>query len=192
MSGDQTANLIYLGLLLAALAGWGFFQMRENLGRTVQYIAVWGLLFVAVMAGYGLWHDLRRDVLPMQDILATGQIELPRDRSGHYHATLQVNGVPVEFVVDTGATTVVLTQKDAKRAGIATEDLSFFGQAQTANGTVAIAPVRLDSLALGPMVANDVAAAVTGGEMDISLLGMTYLERFAKIEIAGGRLLLTP
>lgn len=192
MHSDQYASLIYLGLILAALAGWGFFQMRGNLSRSLQHIAVWGLLFVGLMAGYGLWEDIRRDILPAQSILATGQIELPRDASGHYHAVLRVNDVPIEFVVDTGATGVVLSRQDAARAGIDTENLAYLGSAATANGTVAIAPVTLDSLTLGPIAAQNVRAMVTGGEMEMSLLGMTYLERFSRIEIMGSKLVLTP
>lgn len=192
MNGDHYASLIYLGLILAALAGWAFMQMRSNISRSLQHIAVWGLLFVGLMAGYGLWHDIRGDVLNTQSQLPNGQIELPRDASGHYHAVLQVNDVPVEFIVDTGATGIVLNRQDAARVGIDTEALAYIGEASTANGTVAIAPVRLAQMALGPVVAQDVRAMVTGGEMDMSLLGMSYLDRFSKIEIVGGKLLLTP
>ena len=96
------------------------------------------------------------------------------------------------FVVDTGATEIVLSRADAKRAGIAMDDLLFFGRANTANGVVETAPVRLDRLSLGDQEARNIRAFVNGGEMEGSLLGMAYLNRFSRIEISGNELRLIP
>jgi aspartyl protease family protein len=92
-------------------------------------------------------------------------------------------------VVDTGATDLVLTRADAERAGIDTDGLIFSGQAFTANGMVQTAPVLLDTVALEGMRAR-VRAVVNGGEMQESLLGMSYLHRFERLEISGGTLVL--
>ena len=115
-----------------------------------------------------------------------GRIELPRAPDGHYYATLEVNGTPLRFVIDTGATSMVISQADAVRAGLRRDDLLFFSEAMTANGTVRTAPVSLDTVAIGPFVDRDVRAYVNGGEMDESLLGMSYLDRFDRLEITGG------
>ena len=101
-----------------------------------------------------------------------------------------VNGVPIEFVVDTGASQLVLTERDARRAGIDISNLAFTGRANTANGTVKTAPVRLDEIRFGGISDRNIAAVVNGGEMTQSLLGMSYLESFGRIEISGGRLIL--
>jgi len=85
----------------------------------------------------------------------------------------------------------VLSRRDAAAAGIDTGALIFTGRARTANGTVRTAPVRLDSLAIGPFEDRDVRAVVNAGEMDGSLLGMDYLRRFSSVEITGERLVLT-
>lgn len=191
MDADMIARLAFLGLLLAALAGWFIIQLRGSPGRTLQHMAVWGLIFVGLVAGYGLWADIRGQVRPAQALVADGRIELPMGRDGHYHATVAVNGVAVRFVVDTGASDIVMSRQDAARAGIDVAALTFVGQAQTANGTVATAPVRLESVALGPFADRDVRAVVNGGEMQGSLLGMGYLRRFSRIEIADGTLILT-
>lgn len=191
MDADQIARLAWLGLLAAALLGWLLMQLRANAGRTLQQLAVWALIFVGLVGGYGLWNDIRGDIAPMQGVMADGRVEIPLRRDGHYHATVTVNGVPVEFVVDTGASDIVLSEADAARVGIDTEALTFLGQAQTANGTVRTAPVTLDSVTLGPVTDRGVRAVVNGGAMDQSLLGMAYLHRFSRIEIAEGRLVLT-
>jgi aspartyl protease family protein len=191
MDGDQIARLAYLGLLAAALGGWFFMQLRGNLSRTLQQLAIWALIFVGVIAGYGLWNDIRRDVMPVQAVLQDGRIEVPRGPDGHYHLTVEVNGVPVAFVVDTGATDLVLSQADARAVGIDPDSLSYLGTAQTANGSVAIAQVRLDVVRLGGIEDRNLRAVVNGGELDGSLLGMGYLGLFAHIEIVDDRLILT-
>lgn len=171
--------------------GWFLLQLRGNVGRTLQQLAVWALLFVGVIAGYGLWQDIRGTVAPMQGVMADGRVEIPLRRDGHYHATVQINGVPVEFIVDTGASDIVLSAEDAARVGLDPASLSYLGQAQTANGTVSTATVTLDSVALGPVTDTGVRAVVNAGDMGRSLLGMAYLHRFSRIEIAEGRLILT-
>lgn len=189
MTADQIGNLIYLSLLGAAIAGWYLVNQRTKLNKTLQYAALWALIFVGVVAAYGLWNDLQGTVLPQQSVFAEqGVIELPRERDGHYYMTLDINGAPVRFVVDTGATAMVLSRSDATRAGIGEDELIFLGQAMTANGLVRTAPVRLDEVSLGPIVDRNLRAYVNEGEMDTSLLGMEYLNRFHRLEITGGKM----
>ena len=96
----------------------------------------------------------------------------------------------VDFVVDTGATDIVLTRADAARVGIDPATLRYDGRASTANGIVRSARVRLDSFRLGGVLDRDVTAVVNEGEMETSLLGMRYLQRFERLEIADNRLVL--
>ncbi|UMA66316.1 TIGR02281 family clan AA aspartic protease [Roseivivax marinus] len=191
MSGNDIGSLIYLVLLGAVLMFWLVVQGRQGMGRTLQQMAAWALIFVGVIAAVGLWGDIRQTVAPRQSVVAEeGRIVLPRAPDGHYYATLQVNGTPTRFMVDTGATGTVLTLSDAERAGLSGDDLAFYSEALTANGTVRTAPVTLDEVALGPFTDRDVPAYVNEGEMGQSLLGMSYLQRFGRIEIAGDELVL--
>ena len=189
MDGDLIARGLYLGLLGAVLAGYFLIANRDRLGQVAQHAALWGLIFVGVIAAVGLWSDIRDDVAPRQSYV-DGRVELPRGPGGHYDATLEVNGTPVRFVVDTGATDVVLSHDDAERAGIDLDDLIYTGQAFTANGPVNVAGVTLEEVRLGDFVDHDVRAAVTDGDLGGSLLGMRYLERFGRITIEGNRLVL--
>ena len=191
MSGIELGHLAYLGLLGGALALWLLVEGRKNMGRTVKQASAWVLIFVGVIAAIGLWGDIRRTVLLHHDVAQDGsQITLPRAPDGHYYLTALVNGRPVRFVVDTGASQVVLTPKDAENASIALADLVYSGRANTANGSVRIAPVRLDSIDVDGVQMRNIRASVNEGQMKTSLLGMTYLERFSRIEIAGGALVL--
>lgn len=192
MNGDDTARLLYLVLLGCAVVGWFFAQNRNSWGKNAQYAVVWGLIFIGVIAAVGLWGDIRNTVSPGQfTTVGENQVELQRDLDGHYYVTAEVNGRPVDFVIDTGATLIVLTQDDAARVGLDTNDLAFVGRSNTANGMVTTAPVRLDSFVIGPIEDRGIAASVNGGELDQSLLGMSYLERFTSVEIRNGRLILT-
>ncbi|RKT34379.1 aspartyl protease family protein [Roseovarius halotolerans] len=192
MDNSDYASLIYLVLLGGAVLMWFFAQNRASMGKLTQQALVWGLIFVGVIAAVGLWGDIRQTVRPSQTVLAQDQrIELPRSPDGHYYLTAEVNGTPVRFVVDTGASQIVLTLADARAAGIDTDGLAYVGRANTANGTVRTAPVRLDRLSIGPIEDHDLRAVVNEGSMSESLLGMDYLQRYSSVEIGGGKLVLS-
>ncbi len=192
MSDIDPARLIYLALLGVAVVGWLVVHNRQSLGRTLQQAIAWGLIFLGVIAGFGIWDDIRRTVLPAQAVVTgVGQVEVPRAPDGHYYLTLQVNDMPVVFMVDTGASQMVLSRNDARSVGLKLDELAFTGRAMTANGEVRTAPVRLDRVELGDVVDSNVRAWVNQGEMRQSLLGMSYLQRWSRIEITGRALILT-
>jgi aspartyl protease family protein len=191
MENFDLLNLTYLVILGSVILLWFVVQNRESVGKLMQQALIWGLIFVGAIAVVGLWGDIRQTVRPSQNVVSQDRIELPRAPDGHYYLTAEVNGEPIRFVVDTGASQVVLSQGDAARIGIDTANLAYLGRAYTANGEVRTAPVRLDSIELGPVRHEDVRAVVNGGQMDGSLLGMSYLQRFSSIEITGGKLVLT-
>ena len=190
MTGDDTASLIYLGLLGGVLLVALIASRRGQGMRLIYNGAVWVLIFGLLVVGYNAWQD----TAPRQAVIAEGDggaVEVPLGRDGHYHLTLDVNGVPVPFVVDTGASAMVLTQEDARRVGLDPSDLNYLGRAFTANGEVRTADVRLEEVRLGNLVDRNVPAVVNGGEMRGSLLGMSYLGSFGRIEIEDGVLRLT-
>ena len=189
MSPDDTASLVYLLLLFLLIAGTYLLASRGRMGQVLTQAAIWALIFLGTIAAYGLWPDIRQALLPTQAAVVTpeGQaVAVPRAMNGHYYLTLQVNGQPVTFTVDTGASDLVLSRDDARRAGIDPDRLAYLGSADTANGTVRTARVALEGI-----VDRDVPAVVTDGALDSSLLGMTYLHLFSRLEIAEGEMILT-
>ncbi|WP_106744145.1 retropepsin-like aspartic protease family protein [Yoonia maritima] len=191
MTTDQTMRALYLGILGLAIAGSVIVSGRESLNKTLQQAAIWLFIFLGVIGAYGLWEDISRDTTGRQAYLTDGRIEVPRSQDGHYYLTLVVNNVPLRFVVDTGASQIVLTQQDAQRIGIDPDKLNYWGYAMTANGEVRTAPVVISSIALGQIKDTDINAVVNGGEIDMSLLGMTYLNRFDHIEISNNQMVLS-
>lgn len=189
MDSSDLGRLVYLIILGAMVGGYFLAQSRENLSKTAQQALVWVLIFVGVIAGAGLWSDIRDDIAPRQSSIGGGVIEVPNSIDGHYYLVLEIDGHPIEFVVDTGASDIVLSQEDARDVGIDPNSLDYSGIAYTANGSVRTA--RVSNLRLGDIVDQDVTVLVNQGDLSGSLLGMSYLQRFEKIEISHGKLILT-
>ncbi len=122
---------------------------------------------------------------------ANGVEKLEAFADGHYYATAEVNGRPLDVMVDTGASMVALTYEDAERAGLRLKRSDFTARVNTANGPAAVAPVMLDSVSIGGITVRDVRAAVSErGRLDKTLLGMSFLSRLERVDISQGRLTL--
>ncbi|MGB3179187.1 MAG: TIGR02281 family clan AA aspartic protease [Albidovulum sp.] len=192
MDKGDLPRLIYLVLLLAVVGGYFLVENRNRLGKTAQQAAIWGLIFLGAVAVAGLWGDIQRHTAGRGVVAASdGRIEVPVSEDGHFYLMAEVNGADVLFVVDTGATHIVLTQGDAEHAGLEPDTLNYFGSATTANGVVKTAPVRLATFKLGETRHISLPAVVNGGALDTSLLGMSYLSRY-QMTMTGDLLSLQP
>ena len=120
------------------------------------------------------------------------KVALRADQRGHYQVDAVVNGRTLAAIVDTGATTVALTSDSARRAGIYLSPRDFTVRISTANGVVAAAPVMLGSIRVGRITVHNVQAVVLPGNvLATNLLGMSFLSRLSKFEVAGGQLVLS-
>jgi aspartyl protease family protein len=108
------------------------------------------------------------------------------DASGHFYVTAQVNGAPIRFLVDTGATVVALTPDDARAAGIFMASLQYTENMSTANGQARAAQTSLRDIRLDQLFVGDVAAVVMEQPMPVSLLGMSFLRRLNGYSIKDG------
>jgi aspartyl protease family protein len=189
VDGESFGRLAYLAILIVAIGGYLLVEYRGRMGQLARGVMSWGLIIIGLMAGYGIWQDMGGQFTPRQSVAVGGEVILPRAPDGHYYITLDIDGTPLDFMVDTGATNVVLSRSDAEKLGIDPAGLVYLGIAQTANGTVRTARVALENVALGDFKDATLAAYVNDGDMDGSLLGMDYLGRY-RIEIAGDRMIL--
>ena len=116
---DTLMRMAYLLVLLVGVGGFFLWGRRGRLGRSLRDLVVWALIFAMVVIAYGFRDVLRRELLPSEMVqVAPDAIELRRGRDGHFHAELEVNGEPVRFMVDTGASDIVLSFRDAERVGL--------------------------------------------------------------------------
>jgi aspartyl protease family protein len=120
-----------------------------------------------------------------------GHVSIPADRSGHYLTEAQVNGRPLSFVVDTGASLVILRYEDARAFGLIYGSDQFEVSVQTANGVARAHRVKLYSVRLGSISFDDVDALVMEqGVLQTNLLGMSFLKRLSRYEVRDGTLVL--
>ena len=191
MDGETLARVGYLAIILVALGGWALVEFRQRMGQALRMGMAWGLIFVGIAAGYGLWTDIRQDAMPIQTLARDGAIEVDRAADGHYYLTLTINGTSVPFMVDTGASVIALTERDADRLGIRPSRNAFTAAVQTANGVVRAAPVTLNSVDIGGLVVRDVRALVVSGRgLNENLLGLSYLTRLKRFEYSNNKLVL--
>jgi aspartyl protease family protein len=114
------------------------------------------------------------------------EIRIRKRLDGHFNAKVAVNGEPLSMIVDTGASSIVLTPEDAAKAGIDVDHLTYGIPVLTANGRTFAARVRLDKVAIGPLDRTNVDALVAKhGAMTQSLLGMSFLSRLRSYEFSG-------
>lgn len=147
------------------------YSYRDNMG------VIFGRTLGSVVPGHGTQ-------------IAPGMMRFQADDGGQFVIDATVNGTAAHFLVDTGASGIALSQRDAQRLGFDAKDLRYTSLFSTANGTTRGAPVTLDAIKIGPMQAYSVHAWVNEGDLSQSLLGMSYLSTLGRVEIKGDTLIL--
>ena len=150
----------------------------KKLGQ-VMLVLSFALGLLVLTFGFDGWLDNQTNPnrRPQSSETSTGirEVVLQRNRQGHYVSSGQINGVPVTFLLDTGATTVAVPAAIAISAGL---EKGFRTRAATANGVISVYSTRINELKLGNITLHDVDASITPGiGGDIILLGMSALQR---------------
>jgi aspartyl protease family protein len=199
-SGEDWTRVAYLlGFLLLVAAGltrMGPIGLRRHFGHG----AIWAAIIAVLALGVAFRDELaavpKRLMLAFSggDPVAVGQHELaiPQNDEGAYVVIGEVNGQRVRFVVDTGATDTVLSPEDARRLGVDVGQLSFDGEAETANGVGRSALWRARRLQVGPIGFDGFEMSINRAPMSHSLLGMSFLKRLDSFEVRGRTLILRP
>jgi len=196
---DAQINIVYSLLLLTLLGGSAVLHWRRRPGFAARAVLIWLGVGLVLFAAYTYRHEaagirdrLVAELLPHAGREAAGAISFAMGRGGHFVVEADVDGTDIRFLVDTGASDVTLSPRDAKRLGFDLGALQFTKRYRTANGMVRGAPVRLGRITIGPVTVRDVAASVNGAPMDRSLLGMSFLERLSGFEVKDDTLTLRP
>lgn len=196
-TGPRFVALSAIGLVLGASLVFA----RPHVGQILSAVAFWGGLAMLLVVGYSMRYELEDvargalgNLVPGMAVeRADGTVALSRDRSGHYVVNARVDGAPVRFLVDTGASVVTLSAEDAAAAGLDIANLNFGAVVATANGRTQVAPVRLARIEIAGAALTNVRAFVARpGALDTSLFGMNALDRFSSWKVENGRMVLTP
>ena len=135
--------------------------------------------------------DTVSDLLRKRAASPARAVQIARGQTGEFALLAKVNGVKTPMVIDTGATSVVLTYEAAKAAGLPLELLEYDVDVETAGGHTRAARLTLDRLAIGKLVERSVPALVVPhGQMKTNLLGMSFLDRLESWEVRADRLML--
>jgi aspartyl protease family protein len=128
---------------------------------------------------------------PREPVSSGRSLMVERERDGHFHIDSRINGRFVGVLVDTGASRVILRETDAANAGVRPRMSEYTAVVSTANGKVKAAPATLDRVELGGITVYDVPALILPDEvLATNLLGMSFLSRLRRYEVADGRLVL--
>ncbi len=196
-AGDNLFYLAYLGTLLALVGGAAFASRRLPLSRLLRDLGIWVAIFIALVALYAYRGVLEKSeiaaqLMPSRPVVSGDATVLKAGTDGHFHAEVEVNGVPLEFIIDTGASDIMLNPSDAAALGLPLESLEYERIYQTANGVTRGAPVMLDSVEIGTIRIDRMPASISQSEMGSSLLGMAFLRRLSLFRMEGDTLVMQP
>ena len=193
------ARIIQLFVVLALVSAGFTFTRRRKVGELARNVAIWMAIAAVLAIGFSFRDELqdigsrlRAELVPGTPIVSNGEVVITASEGGHFYVYGNADGNAVRFLIDTGASEIVLSPADAARIGVDTRSLTFDLPSQTANGVGFGAATTLESLAVGPIRLADVKVVVNQADMGSSLLGMTFLRSLRSFEFRGDRLFLRP
>ena len=199
LSDGNWQNFIYLLLLLAMMVAGVVSRRDLDFKKILKYLCAWsiiGFIFVALYSYRYEFSDFKGRILgeinpSRAQVSDLGEIEINAAQDGHFYLDTKINGVAITFMIDTGASDIVIGVDEAKKIGINPKNLNFIKRYQTANGISLGASVILKELEFGDLQFLNVEASVNNANMGTSLMGMSFLRRFKKYEFYRDKLVLT-
>jgi aspartyl protease family protein len=195
---DDAEALRLIGLL-ALVSSSLVFARRLHVRTAIRNAAAWVGICAAIALGYSFRGEIesafdrvRGELIPAYAVpRGDHALTLTASDDGAFNAMGSVDGTPVRFTIDTGASGVVLSPAVARRIGLDPETLTYSGHGETANGIGDWAPYTAASLTLGPIRLSNMPVAINRAPMSTSLLGMSFLRRLDGFEVRGDRITLT-
>jgi aspartyl protease family protein len=192
------ASLAIYAALAVFVGGAVLAMFRHGFSQALEAALLWVIIGLLLVLGYTYRFELREvgervaaELMPGYAASRGKTIEITRGRAGDFPVRVEVNGARVAMVLDTGASSVVLTQEAARAAGLPLEVLVYSVPVETANGRTRAAPVTLDRIAVGSIVERSVPALIAQpGQLRTNLLGMSFLNRLESWEVRGDKLMM--
>jgi aspartyl protease family protein len=189
-------------LLLVLIGFFAFPMLLRNLRSSIGAIMAWGMIFMML----GLLYMIKEDLIDIRDAFmaeltpsspkaASGpknRYYVSKDSSGHFFLRFKINDKPIRALIDTGASHVFISKKDAKRLGLELHESSPMQMFMTANGQVWASLTYAQNLTIGGITLKHVPVYVSPDYDGTALLGMSVISKFAIITIKDDRLYLEP
>jgi aspartyl protease family protein len=198
-SGADWAD-ISRGVLIVAFVLAGVMSRGLRMKQLFRDMAIWAAVIALGLLLYSFRGEIgtaalriRSELVPSYAVpSAAKELMVTKDNDGGFYVTGQVNGQPVRFLVDTGASDIVLAPADAQRLGIDLSALQFSKSVETANGVGLGAPYTAARFTVGSIELADTPMSVNKAAMSSSLLGMAFFNRLQSFRFEGNRLYLKP
>ena len=199
MTEDQNINLVFaIGALV--LVASALFSYRVGFGQMVRAALSWVAIFAIfiVIFSYqselaGVWNKVTGELTGANEQQVVGHtLRLRQSADGHYWADAEVNGKPVRFLIDSGATTTAMTLNTAREADVSIDEGGFPVRLNTANGIVEAQRGTIQSLRVGPMIAMDMPVVVADAFGGANVLGMNFLSAMKSWRVEGMEMILEP
>jgi len=197
---NSFASIVYFSALLILIGGGAYTIFYGRVQETLTSIAIWAGIVALLVVAYNYRGDIVRVVdrmfsivTPDPDITASipKHVWIDRSTAGDYNVRVEVNGASLPMLIDTGASSVVLTLDAARAAGLPVDLLKYDTTIQTAKGRSHAAAVIIDQIRIGNIVERRVPALIVRrGDLGVSLLGMSFLQRLESFELRGQQMVL--
>lgn len=198
LSTDEFASLALKVGFIVLVGGAVVALFRQKITEALASALLWIMFALALVLGYsyrfelsGVADRIMVELVPGRASSHGRTVEIARANTGDFRIGTEVNGARVAMVLDTGASSVVLTHDAAMAAGLPLEFVKYSVNVETANGHTLAAPVTLARIAVGAIVEHDVPALIAQpGQLRLSLLGMSFLNRLQSWEVRGSRVMM--
>ncbi|MBM5781983.1 MAG: TIGR02281 family clan AA aspartic protease [Pelagibacterales bacterium] len=198
LSSSDWQHFIYSLLILLVLVG-NLGSRKLPFSKTLKYLGIWSLIALIIISLYSYRYEfsdfknrLFAEINPSKArVNKENQLVVKLSDDGHFYINVLINSQQVRFMVDTGASDIVLNINDAKKVGLNINNLTFNKRYQTANGSSFGASVVLEKFVIGNIELSNINASVNNADMGTSLLGMSFLRNCKKYEFYRDSLILT-
>lgn len=199
---DEAAirSMVYFSVLLVLFIPWLIKTYGGKSWRGLRHFSIWFCIGTVLVTANAFKPELITFKDRIVGVLIPGRAINKKNgtivinkssEEAHFRIEVSINDKSIGFILDTGASDVVLTQQTAARLGIVVSEADYSRNVFTANGQTRVAPVQLEELRIASIVLKDVSASVAKpGQLDVNLLGMSFLSRLKGYSVEGDRLTL--
>lgn len=199
LNSSEQQSFFYSILLLIFLVSGIVFRREIALSKALKYLALWALIAFVAVGLYAYRYqftDFKERMLGSINPTAArtnnrGELVINLSSDGHFYIDVKINNVPMRFMIDTGASDIVIDKSQAQKIGINIQELVFNKRYATANGTSYGAGVNLQEVQVGEVTFSNIRASVNSADLGMPLLGMSFLRQFKKYEFYQDRLVLS-
>ena len=198
---DQEESIISVlqTVVILVIVGLGLLHRKINIMRFAKEVIIWLGILLFFISGYSYQYELSifanrvlGNIFPsLGRTNPDGSVTFYANEAGHFSVSAKINGVTVNFLLDTGATNVVLSPIDARRIGIDTKSLQYTIPTSTANGISYAAAYNFSLIKVGAIKVYNVEGSISSGGLDTSLLGMSFLGKLRSFKVSNGSITLS-